>query len=143
MIECLLAPELLFFLAFLEWVQSSAHLKKLIRENPACEWTEAHAIFAYTGGFRQVNADDSKTQLRGHDFFTRVFRGEIDIPIVTTECIRDKSKGDWISKAIVVVQTVWFALQVMNRYAQHLPVTELEITTLAHVTLNAFIYWCW
>ncbi|KAK2463881.1 hypothetical protein APHAL10511_004053 [Amanita phalloides] len=143
MILGLLAPEIILAKACSDWMQCSGHLRRLIRQYPACGWTEAHAFFAYMGGFRLVNTDGSKRQLRETSFFNRVHYGEIDIPTVIAKYIHDKSKGDWITKAIVVVETLWFALQIMNRYAQQLPVTELETTALAHVTLNVFIYWCW
>ncbi|KAK2463897.1 hypothetical protein APHAL10511_004069 [Amanita phalloides] len=107
------------------------------------KWSETHAMFAYMGGFRFVNKNGSKENPREDVFFLGVLNGEIDTPDIAVEDILDKSKADGIAKAIVLIQTLWFALQVLNRLVQHLPVTELEITTLAHVTINVFTYWCW
>lgn len=72
-----------------------------------------------------------------------LIRGDyIDISITENE-INDKSKGDMISKGLVVLQTTWFALQFIARSVQRLPVTELEIVTLAFVTLNLATYVLW
>jgi hypothetical protein len=57
--------------------------------------------------------------------------------------IQEKSKGDSAAKAITVVQTLWFLLQTLNRAAQRLFITELELTTVAYVALYLFISWCW
>ena len=40
---------------------------------------------------------------------------EIEYPIVTREEIQDKSKGDAVTKALVVLQTTWFLLQCAAR----------------------------
>jgi hypothetical protein len=66
---------------------------------------------------------------------------QIEMP--TTREIQDRGKGDTVAKAITIIQTLWFAIQAAHRVSQGLIVTELELTTLAHVVLNIFIYWCW
>jgi len=57
--------------------------------------------------------------------------------------IEDRSKGDFIAKTIVVMQTLWFTLQVFIRGTQGLSLTKLELTTLGHTILSVLIYWCW
>jgi len=61
----------------------------------------------------------------------------------TTREIEDRGKGDAVAKAITIIQTLWFGIQAAHRVSQGLIVTELELTTLGHVVLNIFIYWCW
>jgi hypothetical protein len=67
-------------------------------------------------------------------------RGEIDI---TQKEIQDRSRGDVISKGLVVVQTGWFILQCIARSKEHLPITEIELVTLAFATLNFVTYGLW
>lgn len=62
---------------------------------------------------------------------------------VTEEEIQDRSKGDMVTKGLVVIQTTWFALQLLARAIEHLPVTELEIATLAFAVLNYGTYALW
>ena len=68
---------------------------------------------------------------------------EIEYPIVTREEIQDKSKGDAVTKALVVLQTTWFLLQCAARGSQHLALTELELATAAFALLNIVIYALW
>lgn len=67
-------------------------------------------------------------------------KGEIDI---TEGEIQDRSKGDMLSKGLVIIQTGWFILQCLARQAAHLPITELELITLAFATLNFMTYIFW
>jgi hypothetical protein len=63
--------------------------------------------------------------------------------MIAKEEIQDKSKGDIISKGIVVLQTGWFVMQCIARRTQGLPITELELVTIAYAALNFVIYWMW
>ncbi|KIM21642.1 hypothetical protein M408DRAFT_29400 [Serendipita vermifera MAFF 305830] len=57
--------------------------------------------------------------------------------------LRDKSKSDTLAKFIVLVQTSWFMIQCIARGTQNLPLTQLEVVTLAYAMLNFFIYAFW
>lgn len=61
----------------------------------------------------------------------------------TEEDILDKSKGDSLTKGLVIVQTSWFILQLIARAAERLPIAELEITTLAFAILNCATFALW
>jgi hypothetical protein len=62
---------------------------------------------------------------------------------VTDDEIQDRSKGDELAKAFVIVQTTWFVVQCIARGVQRLTVTELEIVTLAYAALNGVMYFFW
>ena len=63
---------------------------------------------------------------------------------VPTEAeIKDKGKSDWLAKSLVLLQTSWFVMQCIARAIDHLPVTHLEIVTLAYATMNFVIYIFW
>ena len=62
---------------------------------------------------------------------------------VEEEVISDKTKADPITKAIVCVQAAWFIVQCIARVAQDLPLTLLEIHTLAHVFIAMLMYLFW
>ncbi|KAJ6573005.1 hypothetical protein DFH09DRAFT_1079160 [Mycena vulgaris] len=57
--------------------------------------------------------------------------------------IMDKSKGDALSKGVALMQGLWFITQSIARVHQHLPVTELEVATLAFAIVNVFIWVIW
>ncbi|KAJ3551918.1 hypothetical protein NP233_g12989 [Leucocoprinus birnbaumii] len=62
---------------------------------------------------------------------------------ISEDEINDKSKGDFFTKLVVVIQTTWFIVQCVARWVQHLHVTELEIITLAFAILNIITYILW
>ena len=57
--------------------------------------------------------------------------------------IKDKGKSDWLAKSLVLLQTSWFVMQCIARAIEHLPVTHLEIVTLAYAAMNFVIYVFW
>ncbi|KAJ6584453.1 hypothetical protein B0H19DRAFT_1249419 [Mycena capillaripes] len=57
--------------------------------------------------------------------------------------IEDKSNGDAISKGVVLLQGLWFTAQCLARVHQHLPLTELEVATIAFQFVNIFIWLLW
>ena len=57
--------------------------------------------------------------------------------------IKDKGKSDWFAKSLVLLQTSWFVMQCIARGIKHLPVTHLEIVTLAYAAMNFVIYVFW
>jgi len=62
---------------------------------------------------------------------------------ISEEDIKDRSKGDILSKLIAITQTTWFILQCIARGRQRLTLTELELVTLALASLNAITYVFW
>ncbi|KAJ6481035.1 hypothetical protein C8R45DRAFT_797083, partial [Mycena sanguinolenta] len=56
------------------------------------------------------------------------------------EDIRDKSKGDALSKGVALLQGVWFILQCLARVHKRFDITQLEIATLAFAIVNIFIW---
>ncbi|KAJ2913623.1 hypothetical protein MD484_g6793, partial [Candolleomyces efflorescens] len=54
-----------------------------------------------------------------------------------------RSKGDELSKGLVVVQTTWFIISCCARAIQKLTITNLEVITLAYAALNGVMYFFW
>ncbi|KIM75922.1 hypothetical protein PILCRDRAFT_41284, partial [Piloderma croceum F 1598] len=101
------------------------------------KWTRTHGFFALMGGFMLFDDQPPRTLLPSElDCYIA------DI-IVNKEEIKDKSKGDVLSKALVIVQTGWFVLQCIGRGVEHLAITEIEVVTLAFAVLNMGTYWFW
>ena len=63
--------------------------------------------------------------------------------MLTEAEIKDKGKSDWLAKSLVLLQTSWFVTQCISRAVEHLPVTHLEIVTLAYAAMNFVIYIFW
>ena len=153
------APELVVFTAWRQW-SSAKLLSKLVDEwgqarkqpldngnarmilpdRPSYEWTMTHSFFASTGGFAFDTADDEPRYLpTGYKRLTLTARGVAllascgHLPSVSEAEITDKSKANNVAKALVIIQASWMLLQVIGRLFAALPVTLLEVNTIAHV----------
>lgn len=93
------------------------------------------------GGFHIFDGDMPLYFLPPDEVITLVRRGAL-IPPSEYE-INDRSKGDDLSKIFVVVQALWFVMQITARRVEDLPITDLEITTLAYTLPIICIYACW
>ncbi len=93
--------------------------------------------------FYDKGADWPVRVLHFHELLDLIQSNVIDPPTITEEEIWDKSKGDFLTKALVVLQTTWFIVQCTARWIVKLPVTELEIMTLSFAVLNVFTYQLW
>ena len=75
-----------------------------------------------------------------------LYSNKIDFSSLTvpTEVeIKDREKSDWLAKSLVLLQTSWFVMQCIARAIEHLPITHLEIVTLAYAVVNFVIYIFW
>ena len=126
-------------------------------------WSKTHGFFIIMGGFHlfehhPINNDgfklhDDDIPLRplaardlygDHTYWTN--RAGIDFTsftVPTEEEIKDKGKSDWLAKSLVLLQTSWFVMHCIARGIKHLPVTHLEIVTLAYAAMNFVIYIFW
>src|SRR6266511_4806458 len=97
------------------------------------------------GGVESVLHFDHFRRLLGIDFSgQQVHRPPlISFPMITTTEIHDKARGDFLSKAIVILQSLWFIIQCVARGKQGLALTELELVTVALASLNGVMYYFW
>src|SRR5436190_22108739 len=95
------------------------------------------------GGFMEYKGNDPVQTLLPHQLKGYSLTGTGDFPKIAIEDIQDKSKGDFISKGLVILQTGWFVLQCIARGVQGLRITELELVTIAFAGLNFVMYWLW
>jgi len=116
---------------------------RLAEEHKEKGWTITHGFFAIMGGFTEYDGNQPIRVLLPRQLQSYSLTGNGDFPKISKVEINDKSKGDAISKAVVVLQTGWFVTQCIARVVQRLPITELELVTIAFATLNIVIYVLW
>ncbi|KAM7187470.1 hypothetical protein V8F33_011210 [Rhypophila sp. PSN 637] len=117
------------------------------------EWTTTHSWFAYMGGFA-IDTTYGQEDLTGEyisgspriTFHSKTLRIQAYagfLPDISKESILDKSKADALAKALVITQATWMILQCVMRLANKLPLTTLELTTLAHAicALLTYVFW--
>ncbi|KIK48616.1 hypothetical protein CY34DRAFT_798136 [Suillus luteus UH-Slu-Lm8-n1] len=106
-------------------------------------WTQTHSSFLLMGGFMlYVDGEPYLTLLPGQ--ILKLIRNDcIDVPTLTERQIHDRSKGNAISKGLVILQVAWFVTQLITRAIYHLETTQLEVGTLAFAVLNFLTYAAW
>ncbi|KAJ7856671.1 hypothetical protein B0H14DRAFT_3135978 [Mycena olivaceomarginata] len=131
----IIAPEIMVGFAARQYFSAQKLAKKF-------EFSMTHGFFFCMGGFISSTGYPvtSKEQLE-NPVLGPEFRETIRN--VDVEDIKDKSKGDALSKAVALAQGMWFTTQCLARMHQHLVVTELEMATLAFAVVNIFIWLLW
>ncbi|KAJ7592053.1 hypothetical protein C8J56DRAFT_520553 [Mycena floridula] len=105
--------------------------------------SKAHGFFFAMGGFVSHGGFPITTldQISGKSDVAKGYRK--DIQRHREEEINDRSKGDALSKGLALFQVLWFITQCIGHQIQHLPITSLEIATIAFAVLNIFIWHLW
>lgn len=123
---------------------SQDHPPRKLSNNP--RWSRTHGFFIQMGGFLLYDPSGSPLRALDYDTIAQLLRqraiSSSDISITERE-IYDRSKGDAVSKGIVVLQTMWFTVQALCRIHAGLPLTGIEVLTLAFAVLNGAIYAIW
>ncbi|KAF8998938.1 hypothetical protein BDQ17DRAFT_1543830 [Cyathus striatus] len=111
-------------------------------KSPERNWTMRHAQFLQMGGFH-LHSGECKGVVSRDIFDTLLREGKITFPNITEAEIQDKSKADGLSKIILIIQTLWFVIQCVGRYAQGLALTQLEVATLAVISSTFMLCIIW
>ncbi|KAF5318142.1 hypothetical protein D9619_012228 [Psilocybe cf. subviscida] len=141
MICGLIAPEVIILWALRQWMGARCLVRKM-KEKNIHEFTVVHGHFMQMGGFMlhsrgaRIGVIEDYNQLA-----SCIIDGKFSLP--TAEEIQDRSKGDSLSKALIVGQTAWFVAQCLFRWIAGLAITEMELLTLAFAALNGIIYFLW
>ncbi|KAJ7130445.1 hypothetical protein C8R44DRAFT_699614, partial [Mycena epipterygia] len=132
MLIAIIAPELMVGFAARQLMAAQIFSKEF-------DVSMTHGFFISMGGF--------VSRIGHHPIVTKQ---QLKNPICTAairevECeeIVARSKGDAFSKGIALLQGLWFVTQCLARLHQHLPITQLEVATLAFAVLNVFIWSLW
>ncbi|KDR79408.1 hypothetical protein GALMADRAFT_1239042 [Galerina marginata CBS 339.88] len=149
MIWAILAPELMILWAMRQWFGA----RKLVNRCPDGRWTKTHGYFVQMGGFPVFDGDAFQGFVRrcgenGTGYYGTSWSGNETLatnklPMISESEIRDRSKGDGLSKSLAIGQTLWFMLQCIARRVDGLYITELELATVAFAFLNGVIYFLW
>ena len=112
-------------------------LRKLVYEDESSEnddQANGEKANPNDASFNEANPDEA--DLNEAKKYVEARKALKALPIWDRE-IRDRSKGDAITKSLTFLQTLWFIVQLAVRRAHHLNVTALEVVTLAYaVTLS-------
>ena len=93
------------------------------------------------GGYHAYDGNGALYPLRSDDVVELVREGKL-LPLTPDE-LSDKSKGDILSKGLAILQTIWFVVQCIVRLIEGLPLTHLEVMTLAYTVMTVAMYITW
>ncbi|KAH9483144.1 hypothetical protein JR316_0005247 [Psilocybe cubensis] len=130
-------------------LRTEAHIQGLFdgefKVDSRKEWTIVHSYFLLMGGFAIHDQHDNSVKtldLQKMIELKKKNRIRQWPPVAETD-LTDKSKGDFFSKGVVIVQISWFVVQCIVRKLQRLTLTQLEIATLAYAPLTLALYVLW
>ncbi|KAF8331732.1 uncharacterized protein EI90DRAFT_2919935 [Cantharellus anzutake] len=113
-------------------------------------WTATHSFFVIMHGFFDPSRgavipkrNEDPLDVLGQYPGIIVESGNARKAAVTKEEILDKSKGDWFTKFIVILQLLWFIVHYIERWTGSLHRSQLETMTLAYATLSVIDYILW
>jgi hypothetical protein len=119
-----------------------------IEAKPKLTWTLEHGFFAVMGGFQiSVPREYEWVLARPERILTpkgiELFVKHGLLPDVRGSQLKGRGKADQLAKALVCAQAIWMVIQTISRKASGLPVTLLELNTLAHVGCAVVMYAVW
>ncbi|KAG1896997.1 uncharacterized protein F5891DRAFT_563029 [Suillus fuscotomentosus] len=129
--------------ALARWVVRRIQSEQSNSDSEDPMWTQTHSFFVLMGGFMLYVDGKPYLTLRPDYILTLIRDKCIDAPTLTAKQIYDKSKGNAISKGLVMLQVAWFVMQLITRAVYHLETTQLEVGTLAFAVLNFLTYAVW
>lgn len=114
------------------------------------EWTLVHSYYAQMGGllYREPGEPDGLVFTASHLTSRHTWDwengGTDEHPLMRLvlgkEDIEDKSKADWLSKGLAILQGLWFIFNVIARHVAGLSITPIEIATVAFSIMAVLIY---
>jgi len=104
----------------------------------------SHSFYVVMGAFTLYDKQEGIFRpVHPQDFRAGIEERTFAFPTISDDEIKDKSKGDGLSKTIAMVQMLWFSMHLVCRLIKGWAVTELEILTFATCIMTAVIYRFW
>jgi hypothetical protein len=103
-------------------------------------WSLKQYFFLEMGGFVVQTGPETKKYFHPWDLLQLLQEGKVEMPDLEDKDVDDRSKANWFTKSISLIQICWFLLQLLARAIEHLPITTLELYTLGIVLCAILIY---
>jgi squalene monooxygenase len=106
-------------------------------------WTQVHAFYANAAGFILDTPSFPPFPIKATSLHYLISRERLTMPTITKKNIWDRSKADLFAKHVAFVQTGWLLCNTIARGVQRLPITPIELFTVAFVvpTLGTQFFW--
>jgi hypothetical protein len=135
-----MAPEVVAYMAMIEYFDAKRYTReKNYREG----WTLTHSFYALMGGFVAESEGQAPTQLSRYSLDELVGNHTVAVPEMPERVIDDMAKVDPFSKVFTCLQSACVVIEVIARAAKGLPVSELELATIAYIICLFTTYAFW
>jgi hypothetical protein len=149
MLITIIAPEFTFGVALQQFADCWEFREKM-RANGYPNWTLSHSFYVDMGGYGvPVVGSEGGIQTRTLQMVEveRLYKKDVSskfhIPEYSRKEIMAFGKADGFAKLFTCLQSGWLVVQSIARRIQHLPISELEIATLALIASAFIIYILW
>lgn len=105
-------------------------------------WTLTHSYFANMGGFERYKGLEVMPLTANALVHCCIGKDHDPLPTLSLqkEDIEDKSKADGFVKVVAVAQISWLILSVIVRAQKRMPISQIEICTVAFAVLAVLTY---
>ncbi|CRG89485.1 hypothetical protein PISL3812_06521 [Talaromyces islandicus] len=107
------------------------------------EWTLRQCFCVITGGLVLQTQGQWIYKILPRDMKPLIQAGMIHCSDFRDQDIEDRSKADSFAKFFTVLQSTWFLCNIIIRWANDLPVSPIELSTIGYVACAILIYGVW
>lgn len=136
------APDLLSLFAVMQWNAANISVRQM-KNLGDDNWTVVHAFYANAGGFVLETPSFPPFPINATSIFYLVSRGRLRLPKLTEKNIWDRSKADLFAKLVAFFQTGWLLCSTIARAKQKLPITPIELFTVAFIAPTVATQFFW
>jgi hypothetical protein len=160
MLITLLCPEYVTWIAFEQW-QRACKYKDVCKLGHK-DWSIQHGFYVEMGGFR-VTLEGRNLELqvgKGNDDILELDDGVrftirlnhlillmkadlLPLPNIRIHDLEERSKNDQFARVVTSLQVLYFVVRSFGRLGSNLPISTLEVSTLAFICCAAFIEYFW
>lgn len=144
------APEVIVFISWSEYTHARQLTTRYVSKPRVGGgvWTMMHSFFAGMGGFTMASNSSKSNWENGwlspDTILALITDGLLDPSDIPEKAvIEDKGKADSLVKTVALIQALWLMAQCIARAIQHLPITTIEIATLAYIPCAMLISVFW
>lgn len=112
-------------------------------ELPASRWRVIHGFCVKMNGLVLRSKDNWYFQVDQLNVVPLIKSGVIKASHLEARDIEDRAKADPVAKGLTLLQSFWVTCNIIARAGYHLPISPLEISTVAYVACAAATYALW
>lgn len=134
-------------------LDSKSNLPTVLYNGHVHAWTDVHSWLVVMGGiaFEDSNPETPRFMPGGREriainpgMFEWIVKEQPHlVPDISISEIEDKSKSDWLAKALTCGQASYFCIQCIFRLSQSFSITLLELNVFAHAMCALLLFLIW